>query len=224
MAVSAQQAKALIDQIFAQYDPALGQPGSLLPSALTTGKVYEAWVLCEVLRRLHLHEGYTVTLRRSTKITLKSSPGPINASVPCFVLTRAGAAAIEIWTDVEFLALSQARKRGGQPLTRGDYHELDILAVPAGTTGRPAHTSVLIGVECKHTGYTKDLLRSILGVRRELSLLRSSLPTGFITWPRPSVPAYPASCLLVYSTDPRVPTFADPGVVFGIDFVHYPPP
>lgn len=196
----------------------------MLPASLTTGKVYEAWVLCEVLRHLHLDEGYTVTLRRSTKITLKSSPGPINRAFPYFVLTRVGKAATEVWTDVEFLALSQSHKPAGQPVTQGDYHELDILAVPVGTTGRPPHTSVQLGVECKHTGYTKDLLRSILGVRRELSLLSRPLPTNFIRWPRSSVPAIPPSCLLVCSTDPRVPEYAAPGVVYRIDFFYLPPP
>lgn len=223
MPVSPQQAKNTIDQIFAQYDPAAPHV-SLLPAALTTGKVYEAWVLCEVLRRLRVQEGYTATLVRSNKITLKSSHGPINPDYPCFVLTKAGQPALEVWTDVEFLALSYGLKLPGSPTTKGDFHELDIVVVPAGTTGQPRFDVVRIGVECKDTGYKKELLRSILGVRRELSLLQNQSPTGFTVWPRATVPAQPASCLSVYSTDPGVVNFADPGVVFGIDFIHFPAP
>lgn len=224
MAISAQAAKATIDQIFAQYDVSQGPQVSLLPAALTSGKVYEAWVLCEVLRHLYDIEGYSVTLRRSTRITLKSSPGPINRTFPYFELTRASGPTIEVWTDVEFLAISRSLRPAGLPLTRGDYHELDIVAVPAGTAGRPSHASVLIGVECKNTGYTKDLLRSVLGVRRELSLLRDAQKTCFTVWPRATVPADPASCLMVYSTDPAVISYDGPGSVFGVDFVHLPLP
>jgi len=75
-------------------------------------------------------------------------------------------------------------------------------------------------VECKNTGYTKDLLKSILGIRRELSLLRDDQRTRFSKWPRRLVPADPPSCLLVYSTDSAVLDYASPGEVFGIDFVH----
>jgi hypothetical protein len=110
------------------------------------------------------------------------------------------------------------------PLSSGDYHELDIIAVPAGMAGRPPHASVFIGVECKNTGYTKDLLRFLLGVRRELSLLRDAQATCFTAWPRGTVPADPASCLMVYSTYPAVSSFQGPGGVFGVDFVHLPLP
>src|SRR5207248_2691578 len=126
--------------------------------------------------------------------------------------------------DVEFVAMSYARRAQGASLSRGDYHELDIVVVPAGIGGRPAHDELWLGVECKNTGYTKDLLRSILGVRRELSLLSHPRATRFSTWPRTAVPADPASCLLVYSSDAAVSSFADPGEVFGIDFVHLPLP
>jgi hypothetical protein len=83
----------------------------------------------------------------------------------------------------------------------------------------------LLGVECKNTGYSKDLLRSILGVRRELSYITDRpRPTAFAQWPHATVHANPPSCLLVYSTDPKVKSYASPGDVFEIDFFHYPPP
>ena len=47
-------------------------------------------------------------------------------------------------------------------------------------------------------------------------------PTNFKVWPRTRVPANPASCLLVYSTDAAVNDYAAPGQMFGIDFIHEP--
>ena len=79
-----------------------------------------------------------------------------------------------------------------------------------------------LGIECKNTGYQKGLLKEILGIRRELSLLSNSKLTRFRVWPRTTVPADPASCLLVYSTDANVSDYAAPGEVFGIDFIYDP--
>jgi len=225
MALTSGQVKAMIDGILSRYRSATSAPGpSLVPAALTAGKLYEAWILVTVLDQLRSAEGYSVLLRRGTKVTLKSSPGPINRGYPFFELTAPGRAPIEIWTDVEFTTLSFARRPAVTPPRRCDYHELDILAVEAGTTGRPSHDKVLIGVECKNMKYTKDLLRAILGVRRELSLVRSPSRTSFRAWPRATVPASPPSCLVAYCTDPDVVLYADPQDMFGIDFIYEPLP
>jgi hypothetical protein len=221
MALTPTEVKDRIDRILDGYRAvAQGSAISIIPTSITAGKLYEGWVLCEVLRNLRNAEGYDVVLHNSNSVTLKSSPGPINRTYPFFELTCAGRPTVEVWTDVEFLTLSYAQRSFGTALNRGDYHELDIVVVPADSAGRPSHDTLWLGVECKNTGYTKDLLRSILGVRRELSLLAASKPTQFSTWPRRSVPADPASCLSVYSTDAAVLSYAEPGNIFGIDFHH----
>lgn len=218
------EVKARIDGILRRYQSAGAAAPSVLPPALTAGKLYEAWVVCRVLERLRVEEGYAIVLRQGTRVALKSAPGPINRVYPYFELTAAGSPPLEVWTDVEFMALSHAQRGGSGPPLRGDYHELDVVVVEAGTSGRPTHAQILLGVECKNTGYSKDLLRGILGVRRELSLLVDPRRTRFRRWPAAAVPADPASCLLVYSTDPGVASYAAPGRVFGIDFVHEPLP
>jgi hypothetical protein len=68
------------------------------------------------------------------------------------------------------------------------------------------------------------LLREILGVLRELSFLHVPVPTRFVKWPRSNVPADPPSSLPVFCTDASVSNYADPGDVFGIDFIHEVPP
>jgi len=176
-------------------------------------------VLSRILEHLHHDENYRIILVNSSLIPLKSAPGPINPRYPHFDLMWRGNKVAELWTDVEFLALSYSRA-GRSTTQRGDFHELDIVIVDPGISGRPTHKNIWLGVECKNTGYTKDLLKSILGIRRELSLLAGNQSTHFSKWPRTSVPADPASCLVVYSTDPAVLHYASPGEIFGIDFVH----
>lgn len=223
MSLSLEDAKKQIDLILAQYASAsAGWTGSLLTNTLTSGKVYEAWVLSLVLEKLHTIEDYEITLVGGTYVTLKSSGGPINRRYPHFRLSRSGEQDLEVWTDIQFLTLSYARraKYGTPGVGPGDHHELDIVAVPAGTSGRPGHDKIVIGVECKNTGFEKYMMRAALGVRRELSLLSPEIPTRFRYWPHPWVPANPPSMLMVYSTDSSVTQYAAAGDVFGVDFLH----
>ena len=203
---------------FATY---LGVPPAttqtLVPQTTTSGKLYEAFVLSLVLEKLVIEEGYSLVLVGGTQIKFKGAPGPINRSYPRIELRKVGACVAEIWTDVEFLAFS-FWTQGTAPPTLGEYHELDLLVVEPGLTGRPTPDQIWLGVECKNTGYKKGLLKEILGVRRELGLLASPTATKFATWPRPFVPAQPPSCLLVYATDQAVLNYSAPGQVFGIDF------
>jgi len=192
----------------------------LLPSKLTSGKAYEAHVLSLVCENLKYEEGCKLALKGGSNLVLKTSYGPINRSYPWIEVSRQGKIVGEIFTDVEFLTLSYYHQSHQSPKP-GNFHELDILLVKEGITDRPQHSDILLGVECKNTGYTKSLLKEILGIRREMSFLVESNNTAFKTWPRAFVPANPSSCLLVYSTSSRVTQYSDPGNTFGIDFIHY---
>lgn len=225
MALTIEEFRARFDNIMDAYRHGI-PGGSLLSSAATKGKLYEAWVLAELLSHLTKDEGFDVTLKQGSTVVLKSSPGPINRSYPYFELSRAGVTELEIWTDVEFVGMSHAACTPGSPPSSDQYHELDIIAVPVGTKGRPTHREVILGVECKSTAnFEKHMLRAALGVRRELSLLRQvGAATPFVRWPRSVVPAKPPSCVMVYSTDPAIARVDSPGRLFGIDFVHLPLP
>lgn len=193
------------------------QEFELLPQNVTAGKLYEAYVLSLIARQLVSSENVQLMLMNGNYLPLKSSPGPINRRYPHIRLARSGRAIAEMWTDIEFLSLSYGFRRTASP-GKGDYHELDIAIVEPGLSGRPRNDQVWLGVECKNTGYEKGLLKEILGVRRELSLLTEDKPTRFSSWPRRSVPCTPPSCLLVYSSDVGVAAYSGPGEVFGIDF------
>ena len=191
---------------------------ALLSSNAVAGKLYEAFVLTKVAEKLVTQEGMSLTLVNANDIALKSAPGPINRSYPRIDATRQGQTVAELWTDVEFLSLSYCMHRMNTSPAPGDYHELDILMVEPGLSDRPHPSQIRLGVECKNSGYGKKLLREILGIRRELSLLAPPTDTRFFSWPRSTVPADPPSCLLVFSSDPAVTRYSGPGPTFGIDF------
>lgn len=193
---------------------------SLLPASLKSGKLYEAYILAKVAESLVIQEGYVLRLINSDHIALKSGTGGINRRYPRIDLLKQGVVAAELWTDIEFLSFSYCSDRSDAAPTYGDYHELDIVIVSPGLTGRPRHEEIWLGVECKNTGYQKGLLKEILGIRRELSLYQNQRPTRFVRWPRSKVPANPPSCLLVFSTDSKVTNYSAPGETFGIDFYH----
>ncbi|WP_167666624.1 hypothetical protein [Micromonospora narathiwatensis] len=187
-----------------------------------------------ILENLRTHERYEVILVGSDKMRLRSSGGPIDRSFAHFELRQRGQPLLEVWTDIEILTLSHHLRRGELPPQRGDCHELDIVILPAGIkSGYPPHDLVRMAVECKNTAFQKHMMRAALGVRRELSYLKTPRPPGpprpgtrpptsFSIWPRRDVAADPASVLAVYSTDPTVSEYDKAGQVFGVDFIHEP--
>ena len=194
---------------------------ALMPPTATAGKLYEAYILARVAQQLVTREGMELTLSNGNRIALKSSPGPINRQFPRIDARQLSSPVAELWTDVEFLSLSCCMRAKTRPLTRGEYHELDIVMVEPEVVGRPRPDQIWLGVECKNTGYGKSLLREILGIRRELSLLRDvEERTRFSRWPRSHLSASPPSCLAVFCADRGAEEYAVPGEVFGIDFFH----
>lgn len=192
----------------------------LLSSSVTAGKLYEAFVLGSIAKNLVENEGCSILLINDNFINLKSGPGPINRSYPRLDVLKQGSKIAEIWTDIEFLSYSYCNSGMLQPPLKSQYHELDIAIVDSDLTGRPEVKNIWLAVECKNTSYSKSMLREILGVRRELSLLANYENTHFTQWPRQSVNANPPSCLMVFSTDISVLNYAAPGELFSIDFYH----
>ncbi|UII32193.1 hypothetical protein LVD17_00040 [Fulvivirga ulvae] len=197
----------------------------IVPPSLTLGKIYEAFVLSLIIQELVEKENLYITLENDKNLTLQSGPGKIDRTKPHFSVYRTHSDYCrnrkmgELWTDVEFLALSYKATKASTP-TNGEFHELDIVFTKPDVSGRPKHSDIILGVECKATAYGKNLLREILGIRRELSYLKKRQKTHFNTWPALHVNANPPSCLLVYGTDPRLKNYSKPGKLFSIGF-HY---
>ena len=216
------EVKKEIDYVLQKYleGPTSGF-GKLAPAVPAAGKLYEAFILSRIVEDLVRRNGYTLTLVGGDKFYFKSGGGPINTDYPRIQLKANGNCVAELWTDIQFLALSCCLRNSGR-ITKGDYHELDVLVVDPGTTGRPRPDSIWLAVECKDTSFQKSVLKEVLGIRRELSLLQEPVATRFPNWPRRVVPAIPPSCLSVYSTDVSVTEYSAPGQVFGIDFIYQP--
>ncbi|PAU93711.1 hypothetical protein CK503_11205 [Aliifodinibius salipaludis] len=216
--------KKKITSTFQKYTKANNtKAADVITNSLTSGKLYEAFILSRVAEQLVKKEGLKLKLVNSKYLKLKTSAGKIDRTKPRFNVYKSGNCIAEIWTDIEFTTLSYAKDSSFTSPDPGQYHELDIVVLDPNLSGRPGYDQIWLGVECKNTSYEKGLLKEILGIRRELSLLRSTpQQTKFSKWPRKNVPADPSSCLLVYSTDANVQNYSSPGDLFGIDFYFEP--
>lgn len=212
-------AKKEIERFFKRHGATIKR--SSIPSA--KGKVYELYCLAKTIDRLKGDYGLSVRFIGTT-LDFKASPGMIDRSKSYFEL-RCGRSLFELHTDIEITTLGSA----GTPVhpDRSEYHEIDIVVVSANSHGRPSYDQLAVGVECKaHAKFSKSILKQVLGVRRELSLLRSDEPTVLARTSGHrirTVPAHPASEYWLAFTDPDGSLYAASPATFGIEFLHWCP-
>lgn len=193
---------------------------------VTIGKVYELYCLSKTLEELRNAYGYQFQFH-GRNIRFQASPGAINRSMPHFsILGNHGRVCFELFTDVEFITLGRSLSTSAADLSA--HHEIDLLVVDAGASGRPSHDQVVLGVECKaHVVFKKSIVKEVLGIRREMSVLkppsRSKLaqaaPSGRVV----TVPADPASEYWLACADQRMTRYAGSPSMFGISFLHWEP-
>ncbi len=161
------EAIAEIDAILSDF--AGIAPPKLRPTTkLVGGKLYELYVLARALQEL-ASRGWYIYFRGS-EVKFRASPGDIHTGDPHFEIqsSASGAVEFEVHTDVQVMTLGFALKRVND---RSGYHEIDIVAVRAGTTGKPRHDQIALGIECKSNAeFSKAHVREVLGRRRELSM------------------------------------------------------
>jgi hypothetical protein len=181
------------------------------------GKLYEASVLAKLCEILHTQEGMTLKLVNGSHLVLNQKGGDVDHTKdPWIEVYDAQNLLIgEIWMNVEFLTLSHdvRSSQSGFTRTNSDYHELDIALIEphnGRSAYKPTHEEVILGAECKCTKVTKDIVRSVLGLRRELSMLAPP-PSSRPPWAVPpkgyfkswtSDNSDPDSVLLLYSSSP----------------------
>ena len=197
-----------------------GQRASNNPAVakLTRGKLYELFVLGWLLGELR-RRGFQITLSGDV-LALKQSPGAIQSHDTYFAVkypnSRQG---FRLYTDIEVATLGSTIV--GQTGLCG-YHEIDIVVVLDSATGRPAHTELALGVECKSNAkFRKSILKEVLGIRRE---------TAYLHWPTPSilaaaagqnlptVPSDPQSEYYLCYLDHDGDQYAGSPKAFGIEF------
>lgn len=217
-----------LENEFKSYDKKITTSKTLLSGKLLTGKIYEAFVLLYIIKKIVLLEKkFVVLFNNDDDLTLQSGPGDIHRSRPHFRIYASqehyrmseSSQELELWTNVEFMTYSfKLSKR--PDISQGDYHELDIAILNPNVSGKPSHTDIRIGVECKNTLFKKEHLRQLLGIRRELSMLSKPTATAFLTWPVTEVNADPPSVLMAFGTDSKILNYRSPGKIFSIQLNH----
>jgi hypothetical protein len=217
-----------LENEFRSYDKKVKTSKTLLSGNLLTGKIYEAFVLLYIIKRIVLLEKkFVVLFNNDNTLTLQSGPGDIQRSRPHFRIYASqeqyrkseSSQEFELWTNIEFMTYSFKISKHTS-ISQGDYHELDIAVLNPNVSGKPSHSDVRIAVECKNTPFKKEHLRQLLGIRRELSVLSKPASTVFSTWPASEVNADPPSVLMAFGTDSKILNYRSPGKIFSIQLHH----
>ena len=226
MATRAQTSDAMKRKLRVAFRRHLGidrlTAGQLLTGTKLQDKAYELSALIEVMRKLKAYRpGLTFTLEHGTSVKFREGGGPIHRKQWPYIRIDDGPRTVgELWVDIECLALSagpKAKSLSGH--LYGKCHELDIVLVPPGTDGRPMPREILLGVEAKHRQFNKALLKELLGVRREMTLLSKPqcYPARhwFVWWDH-KLPANPPSGLIAFCSSASIAKYDAPAEFWGI--------
>ena len=223
------QAETRIQSIFQRFSKASTLLHPTLLSGLNNGKLYELYVLSELVLDLD-RRGFQVCLTQSN-LKFKAAPGRIKFDDPHIVVTAADGSQLRLFVDIEFETLGKSRSHASDLSTR---HELDLVLVNVppkvlltNTAYYPLHDQIYLAVECKCVAnFRKNVVREALGVRRELSYLsevQKSLLTHIGGPPTVSVPAEPASEFWLAFIDRAGTNYERSPAAFGIDLKHIEP-
>lgn len=218
MVVSMNKSQAIseINSIFGKYGSSPNIPAG-------TGKIYELYCLGLLLKELDTR-GFTLSYHGPYSATFKAGPGLIKTGDPHFDLEYNGVTQAQIYLNIEFQTLGSVHAAVND---RSCRHELDIVIVEDGVTGRPAHNEILMGVECKSTAnFGKSIIKETLGVRREMTLLRdffdselTQLNSGWGV----QVNCDPLSEYWLCFVDPKGTNYSASAEYFGVELKHWDP-
>jgi hypothetical protein len=212
------QAIADIGAVFGAYKSLMPSDTQLL-QALKGGKLYELYVLSEVIDEL-AGRGFRISFIGST-LQFKAGPGQIKLSDPHYHVRTPQGRDLWAFVDIEFRTLGSSRV----PVSdNSGLHELNIVVVRA-TPPYPDHTDILFAVECKSGKFGKKIIKESLGVRRELSyfdLPQPSMLTHF-GGSATEVRANPASEFWLAHLDPVGSHYDESPLAFGIELKHFEP-
>lgn len=225
--------KARIRRAFAHHvGPSSGRTARVLGAMTLLDRAYELACLVELLRQFkskaHTRSFHLVG---GSAVTFRQKGGPVRRSrYPYIEIRNGGSVEAEIWTNIEFTALSATHDPRGARVPayppRGDAHELDLVVLKTGTAdGYPTPDAIHLGVEAKCRPYGKALLKELLGVRRESAFVADP-PPGVLAhawawWPE-TIRAYPHSALVAYCNDQTILSYTQPARFYGIRMEHLP--
>jgi hypothetical protein len=214
-------AEAQIKSLFAKYKGAYSGADAQLVKALTDGKLYELFVLADVVEALD-QRGCRLSFVGST-LKFKAGPGMLKTSDPHFEVQTPRGRLLWLFVDIEFDTLGHKTTAASDDSRR---HEIDIVVVDA-NTGYPTHDQIYLGVECKAVAnFGKDLVKEALGVRRELSFFVQAPQTSALSLLGAGavhVKADPPSEFWLAFIDPKGLNYSQSPAAFGIELHHLQP-
>lgn len=185
-------------------------------------RVYELHCLISLLDGLkRKRPAVHFVLAGGSGVALRASGGAIDRTSHAYIEVQdgSGRAIAELWSNVEFWALSHVKGRHPNPRgwPRGAAHELDLVLLTPGVSGRPEPADILIGVEAKHRPYGKGLLKELLGVRREMTYVGLPQQNPWVWWGAPSgLPARPPSGMIAWCPYPSILDYDQAADFYGI--------
>ena len=214
------EAKDKVDELIADYQSVV-DPSDDCPVDTAKGRMYELVVLSYLVEHLTTR-GFRFQFHGKV-LELKEKPGLIKNTDPYFEGTHlVSGAKIRIYTDIQVLGLG-CLNSGNRDLSA--HHEVDLVVVEDGVTGRPTPHELLLGVECKSGAFGKSVIKEVLGVKRELSLLQSKVRSKLSRLARDveRVPSSPAIEFWLAHYDPKGDQYKIGPEFFGIQLRHLEP-
>jgi len=191
------------------------------------GKVYELYVLTRILRYLIVRDFSLYPKLINGSLRFARSPSSMDRNSFSFIELRKQYGRYELWVNLEFIGISGYCNNSPvlpPSLFRKNFaHELDICIIRPNNSlngSRPFFWNVVMAVECKNTGFSKDILKQVIGVRRELSFLSSMSFMNSIT--NRQFKQLPPSAFLMYSSDRTFKDCFYTGNFWGIGFKYLP--
>lgn len=198
-------------------------------TTIVIDRLYELSCLLRTLQEIKTAVGatsYDCRLAVAGPLRLRAAHGPIDPKFQHLDLTIGGGTKFTVWTNIEIQAVSAL----GTPALMGirgrpnpHVHELDVVILRRLDPGRhhPLPADVAVGVEVKNRPYNKELLKQVLGVRREMGMLDHLRVKNPLGWPTAPSFCKQGSWMVAFACSNRILTYASPGAFFGITMLEH---
>lgn len=214
------KAEKEIRGVFAQYKKLTVKDRADV-RALVGGKLYEIYVLSRVLKEVRMR-GFSIKFV-GANLKFKAGPGKIKQTDPHFDIFDNTALAFQLFVNIETKTMGSLQS-SSQDLSC--YHELDLAILKPNLTGKPQHDDIALAVECKDVAVlSKDIVRGILGLRRELSLLTGPTPKllNLASWSKKFVPSNTGSEVWLVFSNAKGRKYSASPELFGIELFEWHP-
>lgn len=222
--VTPQKVKDQLEKYFSKYLKINDSDArQLLGNAELQDKAYELVSLIGMMRALKRKYPLIIfSLSKGTSVVFRGKGGPIDRNKWPFINVIHNSCIVgEIWVDIEFMSISAGNPAKVKGHLYAKCHELDVLLIEPNVSGRPYPHNIYLAIEAKHRPYTKQLLKELLGVRREMAM-RSSPVINRFSWWVDTVPSNPPSALISFCSYESIKNYSASADYWGIEMKHLP--